>query len=98
MGPAVGREQANVRAHPSRPRVTRRGAVQLRMAVQTVDAETAGGIITRQRHLAAVLDRYTAHYDAHWPHRSLDQPPPTPHFPIPGRPADEVQPRPILVR
>jgi transposase InsO family protein len=33
-------------------------------------------LITGPRHLAAVLREYTQHYNAHRPHRSLDQRPP----------------------
>ena len=35
-------------------------------------------LIVGQRHLAAVLSEYVAHYNGHRPHRSLDQQPPNP--------------------
>jgi transposase InsO family protein len=53
-------------------------------------------LTTGQRHLAAVLDQYTAHYNGHRPHRSLGQRPPAPHSQIPNRAAAQVQRRPIL--
>jgi putative transposase len=53
-------------------------------------------LITGERHLATVLDRYTTHYNGHRPHRSLGQRPPTPRSQLPNRPATTAQRRPIL--
>jgi transposase InsO family protein len=53
-------------------------------------------LITGERHLASVLGEYTAHYDEHRPHRSLEQRPPQPRSQIPNRTADKVRRRPIL--
>jgi putative transposase len=41
-------------------------------------------LITGPRHLAAVLHEYVRHHNAHWPHRSLDQRPPTGGTPPPS--------------
>jgi putative transposase len=53
-------------------------------------------LITGERHLAAVLDQYTEHYNRHRPHRSLGQRPPAPPSPVPNPPAATVQRRRIL--
>ena len=53
-------------------------------------------LITGERHLAAVLDQYTAHYNEHRPHRSLGQRPPTPRSHTPNLAAADIQRRPIL--
>jgi hypothetical protein len=53
-------------------------------------------LITSERHLAVVLDQYTAHYNGHRPHRSLGQRPPAPRSQIANQPAANVQRRPIL--
>jgi transposase InsO family protein len=47
-------------------------------------------LITRPRHLAAVLREFVEHYNTHRPHRSLDQRPPA--EPIPPRSGAAVQP------
>jgi hypothetical protein len=39
-------------------------------------------LITGERHLATVVGEYTAPYNGHRPHRSLDQRPPTPRSQI----------------
>ena len=53
-------------------------------------------LIIGERHLATVLDGYTAHYNGHRPHRSLCQRPPAPRSQLVDRPATKVQRRPIL--
>ncbi len=53
-------------------------------------------LITGERHLAAVLDQYTAHYNQHRPHRSPGQRPPAPRSQIPNPAAADIQRRPIL--
>jgi hypothetical protein len=53
-------------------------------------------LIVGERHLAIVLARYTAHYNSHRPHRSLDQRPPTPAPHVVDLNAARVHRRPIL--
>src|SRR5437899_11303792 len=55
-------------------------------------------LLTGERHLATVLGQYTAHYNQHRPHRSLDQRPPAPRSPLTDVTAATVQRRPILGR
>jgi transposase InsO family protein len=53
-------------------------------------------LIAGERHLASVMNEYTAHYNGHRPHRSLNQRPPkrSVHVIVPG--AARVRRRPIL--
>ena len=53
-------------------------------------------LILGQRHLTTVLAEYTGHYNGHRPHRALDQQPPNPLRPDPGRAAVKIQRCPIL--
>src|SRR3954454_3184008 len=53
-------------------------------------------LIAGERHLAAVLASYTAHYNQHRPHRSLGQRPPEPGSQVPHLAAATVRRRPIL--
>jgi putative transposase len=53
-------------------------------------------LILGERHLAAVLSEYVAHYNGHRPHRSLDQQPPNPPPQVVDLNAARVQRRPIL--
>ncbi|GIG74106.1 hypothetical protein Pfl04_25100 [Planosporangium flavigriseum] len=53
-------------------------------------------LIVGERHLAAVLREYLAHYNGHRPHRSLDQQPPNPQLEVVDLDAARVQRRPIL--
>src|SRR4051812_24012294 len=53
-------------------------------------------LIVGERHLAAVLGEYTAHYNAHRPHRSLGQRPPQPRSHVSHVTAAKVRRRPIL--
>jgi putative transposase len=65
--------------------------------VDTVRRECLDRIlITGERHLAAVLGEYAAHYNGHRPHHSLGQRPPTPRSQIPNPAAAHVRRRPIL--
>jgi transposase InsO family protein len=53
-------------------------------------------LIASERHLAAVLATYAAHYNHHRPHRSLDQRPPEPLPRVASSTTAKVQRRPIL--
>jgi putative transposase len=53
-------------------------------------------LIVGERHLAAVLNEYTAHYNGHRPHRSLNQRPPNPPRKVVQAPTARVRRRPIL--
>jgi hypothetical protein len=53
-------------------------------------------LIAGERHLAAVLASYTAHYNEHRPHRSLGQRPPAPRSDVTEMAAATVQRRSIL--
>jgi putative transposase len=53
-------------------------------------------LIAGERHLATVLNEYTAHYNGHRPHRSLDQRPPSPRATVMRAPAARVRRHPIL--
>jgi hypothetical protein len=53
-------------------------------------------LIVGERHLAAVLAGYTAHYNAHRPHRSLGQRPPEPRSHVTDLIADKVRRRPVV--
>jgi putative transposase len=52
-------------------------------------------LMVDERHLAAVLAEYVAHYNGHRPHRSLGQQPPNPPLHVVDR-AGRVHRRPIL--
>jgi transposase InsO family protein len=53
-------------------------------------------LVVGERHLAAVLSEYGAHYNGHRPHRSLGQQPPNPLPHVADLNAARVQRRPIL--
>jgi transposase InsO family protein len=53
-------------------------------------------LIISERHLAAVLAKYTAHYNRHRPHRSLGQRPPNPPPHTVDLTAGRIHRRPIL--
>ncbi|PZF99691.1 integrase core domain-containing protein [Micromonospora deserti] len=53
-------------------------------------------LIVGERHLAAVLAGYTAHYNSHRPHRSLGQQPPNPPPGVTDLTAARIRRRPIL--
>jgi transposase InsO family protein len=53
-------------------------------------------LIVGERHLAAILADYTAHYNSHRPHRSLGQRPPNPPSGGTDLTAARVRRRPIL--
>jgi transposase InsO family protein len=53
-------------------------------------------LVAGERHLAAVLASYTAHYNEHRPHRSLGQRPPAPRSDVTELTAAKVQRRSIL--
>ena len=53
-------------------------------------------LIVGERHLAAVLASYTAHYNEHRPHRSLGQRPPAPRSEVTTMTPGTVRRRPIL--
>ena len=53
-------------------------------------------LITNERHLATVLTEYSAHYNGHRPHRSLDQRPPNPSGGVMRALTGRVRRRPIL--
>jgi hypothetical protein len=53
-------------------------------------------LIVSERHLAAVLSQYTAHYNGHRPHRSLNQRPPDRPVDVTELPTAWVRRRPIL--
>jgi transposase InsO family protein len=65
--------------------------------VGTVRRECTDRMLTAgERHLAAVLNSYTAHYNGHRLHRSLGQRPPAPRSDVASLTAAKVQRRPIL--
>jgi putative transposase len=53
-------------------------------------------LIVGERHLAAVLTTYTAHYNEHRPHRSLGQRPPAPRSEVTTMTPGTVRRRPML--
>jgi len=53
-------------------------------------------LVAGERHLAAALASYTAHYNEHRPHRSLGQRPPAPCSDVTGLTATKVKRRSIL--
>ena len=53
-------------------------------------------LIVGERHLAAVLSEYVAHYNGHRPHRSMGQQPPNPAPQVVELSAARVHRRPIL--
>jgi transposase InsO family protein len=53
-------------------------------------------LIVGERHLAAVLSEYTAHYNGHRPHRSLNQRPPNRPVDVHAATSTRVRRRPIL--
>jgi putative transposase len=53
-------------------------------------------LIANERHLAAVLGKYAAHYDGHRAHRALAQRPPNPPPAIHPTPTGKIQRRQIL--
>src|SRR5688572_28190865 len=53
-------------------------------------------VIAGERHLAAVLGGYTAHDNAHRPHRSLGQRPPEPRSEVAHVAGAKVRRRPVL--
>jgi putative transposase len=53
-------------------------------------------LIAGERHLAAVLSEYTAHYNGHRPHRSLNQRPPNGPVDVVEATTARVRRRPIL--
>src|SRR3954467_5829294 len=53
-------------------------------------------LIAGERHLASVLNEYTAHYNGHRPHRSLDQRPPNRTFDVAATTSTSVRRRPVL--
>src|SRR4051812_22315085 len=53
-------------------------------------------LIINERHLTTVLNEYTAHYNGHRPHRSLDQRPPNPSADVMRAPTARACRRPIL--
>jgi transposase InsO family protein len=53
-------------------------------------------LIINERHLATVLTEYSAHYNGHRPHRSLDQRPPNPSADVMRALTGRVRRRPIL--
>jgi transposase InsO family protein len=53
-------------------------------------------LIANERHLAAVLGEYTAHYNGHRAHRALAQRPPNPPPAINPAPTGKIQRRQIL--
>src|SRR4051794_31061748 len=53
-------------------------------------------LIVGERHLASVLSEYTAHYNGHRPHRSLDQRPPDRPVDVGDTTSTRVRRRPVL--
>ncbi|MEU7876385.1 integrase core domain-containing protein [Dactylosporangium sp. NPDC049140] len=80
------------------PRAPRANAFAERW-VGTVRRECTDRIlIAGERHLVAVLDEYTTHYNTHRPHRSLQQRPPNPPPQVVDLATARIQRRPITGR